>query len=300
MKVTVIGFGAVGASVVALLNNSFRDGIINIQDPNPYVHGKYLDLAHAASAQCNLLTLNNKEVFESSDCIIYAAGMRNAKGASRASVVKQNKSLVKNIFREVDLINAPLIINLVNPVEAISLWIHEKIQGKGFVVSTGTGLDTARLQFLLCDFYKVPFSKIQTLVMGEHGTEMVPIFSQTKLDKKIADKILSDTEKENLKETLLNAAKSIRTTEKATKYGVAQIAVNVFQHYFFDTGTLRIPLSIHSDLISDFIPFDHQIFFNVNTEIRQKNIQYLPIQVNDIEYNHLLKARESIEHTLKG
>lgn len=297
MDITIVGLGAVGSTVTALVNREVQHSVINIMDPNPHIHGRYLDLAHAASIENNTLQINNEQSFNDAQIIFYCAGIRNAKEASRSSVVQQNKRLVKKVFSRAQFTRQPLIINLVNPVEAIALWIHNYVSDSATVTATGTGLDSYRLRYLIHDFYNVPIDEIEALVVGEHGTEMIPVFSQMKIGKEKAKERLNADDQQNLKNALINTAKTIRATEKATKYGVADTAVKIFTAYISD-HPLLLPTAIYSPEINDQrFYFPKPIFINLPTQVGQNKIWYMPVNFDEQELKNIAAAISSISKT---
>ena len=49
------------------------------------------------------------------------------------------------------------------------------------VIGLGTVLDTTRLRSLLADRLQVPPTQVSTLILGEHGDSMVPIWSAAQI-----------------------------------------------------------------------------------------------------------------------
>jgi malate dehydrogenase len=60
-----------------------------------------------------------------------------------------------------------------------------------FVISTGTNLESLRFRSKIASALKVPVSKVQGWVGGEHGDAAVPLWSTIKIDNMAVDEYLS-------------------------------------------------------------------------------------------------------------
>ena len=229
MNACVVGLGETGAAIVSLLNHHLDDSNINILDPSENIAGRFLDLAHATSFKDNILKLNDFNDVSDSDFLFFCAGFRNAKDGDRLSVAKQNKNLIKVVFDKLSLKKECKIIVLTNPVDLITKWINEYFSRKQLVIGTGTDLDTYRLKYILSQESKSPLSDVNIDVIGEHGQTMVPLYSSGSIKGKKITNIFNTKQLNQITEELKNAAKNIRKTEEATKYGVAQCAIELME-----------------------------------------------------------------------
>ncbi|MCB0428856.1 MAG: hypothetical protein H6585_06990 [Flavobacteriales bacterium] len=251
LRVSVVGFGDVGATLAYLLINSHDVNIhLNIMDPSPLIEGRLLDMAHAlALDHRHIITLNDKNALQQADFIFMAAGYRNAPGASRLSVAKQNIGLTREIFTGLKWASNPMVVVLTNPVEIVCHHLHV-VSGipSRQIAGTGTLLDSVRLAYYLAQSLNVKPKDVEAWILGEHGASMVPVFSQTKVNgipvhefplvtRQLLDKCMEET---------LQAANTIRRTQGSTYYGVAQCASQVF-HAIRKDQPIRVPLSVAVD-----------------------------------------------------
>jgi malate/lactate dehydrogenase len=232
MNFTIIGFGEVGSLVGALINGRFNNSTLNIFDFPEEISGRILDFKHACACNNNTVLVNDKNSSRSADVVLYAAGYCNALGESRYTVAQKNKELIEQIFGDVQFKEDTLVIVVTNPVELASLWVHEALNGKHLVIGTGTSLDMFRLQFILSNFFQCPLDQIETLVLGEHGEKMVPIYSATTVNGKALTEIVSDEMLKQFTIELVNSASMIRKTESATKFGIAETCLKLILAYF--------------------------------------------------------------------
>lgn len=242
MNITIVGLGETGVTIAALLIERYEDVKLNIMDPADWVKGRLLDLRHAATMKGIQVTWNDSEAFSNAHYVFFCAGVRNAKGEDRLSIVKENKELIQLIFGACEFQHNPMVIVVTNPVELIATWLFELKSDQLRVLGTGTYLDTERWKYILSRECGISPRIISTSVVGEHGNSMVVLESQTYIDQRpISEHVLPEQLAE-LKIELKRSAALIRETEEATKFGVAQCAVEIIRHMEADQEVV-LPLS---------------------------------------------------------
>lgn len=296
MNLTVVGFGEVGATITSLLINQTVEVCINVMDPEESISGKLLDMQHAATFKRTQLTLNDNFLFEKADFVFYCAGIRNEKGSDRTSVVGENKALINSVFKDINLSEGAIIIVVTNPVELISSWISELFSDEVVVLGTATFLDTVRFQFIISRALNYPLGKVETPVWGEHGRNMVPILSNTKVDGKPITSILSQLRLNDLIEEIKNAANSIRLTEEATKFGVAQCALELMIYLQSDQPILSIAAIKLSENVKEMLNISAPIFFSLPCQFSKHGLEPIEkLNINESEWNGLRVAASEIE-----
>jgi malate/lactate dehydrogenase len=297
---TVYGFGEVGSLVAALINSNFSNCILNVMNTKEQVSGRVLDLQHAAACNNNLIIHNSHSSIPLSDFIIYAAGFSNLHGESRNSVALKNKQLVYKLFSNIPFTSKTKIIVVTNPVDPISYWINDAVNGDATVIGTGTALDTFRLKHILSEHFSANLATVSAKVIGEHGQHMVPLFTQCKIhDKSIVD-ISSEDSLKVLEDKLVKSAFEIRETEQATKYGIAQTCLELINAFLSEKPTF-IPVSIGltETLRSEFkckIP----LFISLDCKISQIGIEISPLKCSTKEHSKLLLAAQAIEKIIEN
>lgn len=295
MNVCIVGFGETGVTIASLINAQKSGVVFNVLDPSEYISGKVLDLKHAIVDQNNELHFNNFDSAANADFLFYCAGVRNEKGADRSSVVKANKDIIRQVFDNFDLKNSCKIIVVTNPVELISQWISECFNHQLTVVGTGTGLDTVRLISLLSEQLKTAPDKIETSVIGEHGSHMVPVYSRTTINKRPLTEYLSPDGLLNLTSELKGVATEIRKTEEATKFGVGQFAVGVMNRFLSIVPTI-IPLSVCcSEAYQKELAINEKLFLSLPCKIANNKVEVVsPIKLNKEELTQFQKAAQEL------
>lgn len=291
--ISIIGFGETGSVVGSLLNNEKQNTKINIIDPDEQVEGRILDLQHASVPQNNETHWNNQKMLKDSQLIFYTAGYRGKVGSSRAENAKRNLEIITSVFSNVQFKPSALIITTSNPAEASTKWIKDCIGKKHTVLSTATLLDTYRLQYILSKSFNVSTAEIETFVVGEYGSQMFPLWTETKIKGVPIKNRCSAEELDRFHEELTQSATKIRKTQLATKYGVAQTAITL-ANQFFDRQTKLIPIAFHAKaFLGDDLVVNWPFF------VGKQHVIPSNIRLNKEEQNRWQKALSSIRDTSK-
>mgnify|MGYP001269469399 CR=1 FL=1 len=289
--ITIIGFGETGSLIGSLVNHGKQNIKINILDPDPDVEGKILDLKHAAIPKNNEISLNDRNLFSKSQLIFYTAGVRGKAGSSRNQNAAENKAIIRQVFKGQKIKKSALIVTISNPVESIAMWIHKEINGGCTILSTGTLLDTYRLKTILSERFKMSQSFIDTLVIGEHGSEMIPLWSQTTIKNENISKLIDKDELQIIERELKNTATKIRQTQDATKYGVAETAL-VVANQFFSSQSVLMPITYFDpELTKD------DIFISWPVFIGKQHLVPTNLKLSAQEKEAWNRAVESIHNT---
>ena len=102
------------------------------------------------------------------------------------------------------------------------------------MLGTGTALDTARLRYLLGEYFSVDPRNVHAYVMGEHGdSEFVPWSQAMVATKPILDIFRSrgvteyQKDLDHISEEVRNAAQKIISAKKSTYYGIGMAMVRI-------------------------------------------------------------------------
>ncbi len=209
MKVSIIGGGGLVGSCAAFALQAggiVRD--IALVDVNQdLVEGQALDLIHGAAFMADqTFTYGGPELSKDADVIVITAGLRRKPDESRLDLINRNVALFRNILadlKKTGMKKDAIVFVVSNPVDVLTyLAIQELGLPAHQVLGLGTVLDTARLRGMLAQRIDVPATQVQTLILGEHGDSMVPIWSAAQiaglpLDKwpTVTSTLISEVEK---------------------------------------------------------------------------------------------------------
>lgn len=189
MKVSIIGgAGRVGADAAYALQLGGIVRELAVVDVNPdAAAGEALDLRHGSSLISNqIITSGGYEQVCGSDCIVITAGLRRRPDESRLELINRNVAVFREILdniRQCDLRETACILVVSNPVDILTLLaVKSGILPQERVIGLGTVLDTARFRSLLADHFRVGPHDVKSLILGEHGDTMVPIWSSATIN----------------------------------------------------------------------------------------------------------------------
>lgn len=248
-KVALIGTGFVGMSFAyALLNSGECDQLVLIDINKEKAKGEAMDLNHGLPfAKRNMLIYAG----DYSDCcdadiVVIAAGVAQKEGEDRISLLKRNYEVFKSIIDPViqSGFNGIFLV-ATNPVDIMTKITYE-ISGfdSDRVIGSGTTLDTARLRYILGDYFSIDPRNVHAYVIGEHGdSEIVPWSQAYITTKKIYDIIDSSNGKFSfddiytLGKNVTEAAQEIIKAKNATYYGIGMALVRIVRAIFGDENS---------------------------------------------------------------
>lgn len=232
-KVVLIGTGMVGMSFAYSLVN--QGGICNelvlIDLNKKRAEGEAMDLNHGlAFAKSNMkIYCGEYSDCKDADIVVIAAGVAQKEGETRLDLLKRNTEVFRSIITPVVKSGFDgIFVVATNPVDIMTRVTFELSRfGASKVIGTGTSLDTARLRYLLGDYFTVDPKNIHAYVIGEHGdSEFVPL-SQVMLATKRVKGILDDEKSPytyegmaRIEEEVRTAAYKIIEAKSATYYGI--------------------------------------------------------------------------------
>lgn len=114
------------------------------------------------------------------------------------------------------------------------------------VIGMGSSLDSSRFRYLLAKTLGTNQSKIEGIVMGEHGDSMVPIFSSARYNGKPVSNILNETQVSKITTELRNYWILLKTFKDASVFGAAKNTFDLVKAIIHDEK-LQTPASILLD-----------------------------------------------------
>ena len=245
-KVALVGTGFVGMSFAyALLNSGECDQLVLIDVNKAKAHGEAMDLNHGLPfAKRNMLIYDGEYCdCHDADIVVIAAGVSQRDGEDRISLLNRNYEVFKSIIRPiVDSGFDGIFLVATNPVDIMT---KITLELSGFnssrVIGSGTTLDTARLRYLLGDYFSIDPRNVHAYVIGEHGdSEIVPWSQAYITTKKVYDIIDSSNGKfsfddlNKISKNVTGAAQEIIKAKTATYYGIGMALVRIVRAIFGD------------------------------------------------------------------
>jgi len=249
-KVALIGTGMVGMSFAySALNQNVCDELVLIDIDKKRAEGEAMDLNHGLAFSHSSMKIyagDYKDCKDASIAVI-CAGVNQKPGESRLELLKRNYNVFKSVVTSVTESGfGGIFLVATNPVDIMTRITYEL---SGFnpsrVIGSGTTLDTARLRYLLGDYFSVDPRNVHAYIIGEHGDSEFAPWSQAMISTKPLSKIIKDNphkfrseDMEKIAAEVREAAQKIITAKKATYYGIGIAITRIVRAILNDENTV--------------------------------------------------------------
>ena len=229
-KVVLVGTGFVGMSMAySMLNRGGVNELILIDINKDKTIGEEMDLSHGLPYAPQKMIIKAGDYSECKDAqiVVITAGIAQKPGQTRLELAETNTKIMKQITNSImeSGFNG-IIIVASNPVDLMT-YVVAKVSGlpKNQVIGSGTVLDTARLRYLMAEYFKVSSKNIHAYIMGEHGDSSFVPWAHAYIGCKKVEDVMKDnhhpmTVLEDIHKGVVNAAYEIIDKKKATYYGI--------------------------------------------------------------------------------
>lgn len=307
-KVVLVGAGMVGMSYAyALLNQNACDELVLIDIDEKRAAGEAMDLSHGLAFSGSHMKIYAGKYSDCADAdiVVICAGVAQKLGESRLDLLQRNTEVFRSVVNPVvDSDFNGIFLVATNPVDIMTRITCEL---SGFnpkhVIGSGTTLDTARLRYLLGDFFSVDPRNVHAYVMGEHGdSEFVPwsqalIATKPVLEYTTEISNFSIDDLENIAFEVRSAAQKIIDAKKATYYGIGMSLVRITRAIFGDERSI---LTVSSMLRGEFGQ-SGGVFVGVPTIVSRNGAQkVLPISMTQSELDKFDRSCTLLRDTFAG
>ena len=183
MKITVVGAGAVGATVADnIARKELCEELVLLDIKEGIAEGKSLDMTQTAA----LLGFDTKITGSTNDyaktagsgVVVITSGLPRKPGMTREELIGTNANIVRGVVENI-LKHSPeaIIILVSNPMDTMT-YLTLKATGlpKNRLIGMGGALDSARFKCYLSLALKCSPNDLNAIVIGGHGdTTMIPL-----------------------------------------------------------------------------------------------------------------------------
>lgn len=249
-KVVLVGTGMVGMSFAySALNQSICDELVLIDLNEVRAKGEAMDLNHglAFSNSSMKIYFGSYSDCADADIVVICAGVNQKEGETRLQLLQRNYKVFESIVPSVVSSGFDgIFLVATNPVDIMTRVTYEL---SGFnsakVLGTGTTLDTARLRYLLGEYFNVDPRHIHAYVIGEHGdSEFVP-WSQAIMAVKPVNDLLSQYPDRfkiddlcRIEHEVRTAAYEIIKAKGSTYYGIGMAICRIVRAIFHNENSV--------------------------------------------------------------
>ena len=183
-KITVVGAGNVGATLVQRLAERDYADIVMVDIVEGLPQGKALDLRETGPVvgyDSYITGTNSYQETAASDICVITSGLPRKPGMSRDDLIETNMKIVREVTQKLVKASPKTILIVVsNPLDAMC---HVAIKTSGFprdrVIGMAGVLDTARFRSFIAEELDVSVRDVDAYVLGGHGDTMVPLTRYT-------------------------------------------------------------------------------------------------------------------------
>jgi malate dehydrogenase len=236
MKVTVVGAGAVGATVADnIARKELAEELVLLDIKDGLAEGKAQDMMQTAA----LLGFDTKIIGSTNDyaktadsnVVVITSGIPRKPGMTREELIGTNAGIVKNVCENI-LKHSPdtIIVVISNPMDTMTyLALTSTGLPKNRIIGMGGILDSARFKYQLSQHLGCSPADLNAIVIGGHGdTTMIPLLRFATWNSGPVTRFLSeDQQKQVVADTMVGGATLTKLLGTSAWYapGVAGLAL---------------------------------------------------------------------------
>ena len=230
-KVSIIGVGAVGATAAYSLSMSeLISELVLVDVDKDRTEGEALDIKHGSGFLRSIsIKAGEYEDTKDSDVVVITAGVAQKPGETRLALVDRNIKIFESIIPEVVKYSPNAILLVVsNPVDVLARITYE-LSGfpKERVISSGTMLDTSRLQYEIVSRFGIDTRDVNAFITGEHGDSGFPVWSLANIKgisleeySELTGNKYDENFREEVGKSVVSAAYEVINKKGATYYAI--------------------------------------------------------------------------------
>ncbi|HSU29452.1 MAG TPA: malate dehydrogenase [Chitinophagaceae bacterium] len=215
MKITVVGAGAVGASVADnIARKELAPELVLLDIKEGLAEGKAQDMMQTAALLGfdTVITgsTNDYSKTAKSDVVVITSGIPRKPGMTREELIGTNAGIVKGVCENL-LKHSPdtIIIVISNPMDTMTyLALTSTGIPKNRIIGMGGTLDSARFKYQLSRQLNCNAGDLNALVVGGHGdTTMIPLIRfATWNSVPVTEYLTADQQKQIVADTMVGGA----------------------------------------------------------------------------------------------
>jgi malate dehydrogenase len=252
-RVGIIGGGNVGTNTAFFLaeNGIASATLVDIKPGVP--QGKSLDLMEAGPLRgykTSVVGSNDIESIRGCDVVVIAAGRVRKPGERRVDLFRDNSRPLGAMCAAIRRLTPDaVVVNLVEPVDWLTLLVHETL---GFertrVLGVGGLLTATRLRHMVSDALKVSPREVTALVVGPHRSNMVILRDTVRVSGIPAAKLLGEPALDAIIDQVRSAGDTIlQMAQWSTAYYAPSAAACGLIEAIVDDTHAILPVSVRLD-----------------------------------------------------
>lgn len=236
----VAGAGKIGAQSALEMASMGLDDISMVDIVPGLAEGEALDISHRlsdAGVDVDVTGSTDFSALRGCGLVVIAAGMGRKPGMTRMDLLAKNAAIVGPVTKEVAK-HAPdaVLLMMTNPMDVLT---YVALKASGFpkhrVVGQGGLLDNSRFKYVLAKKLGVSRGSISSLVLGEHGENMIPLASHTYVSGVPLTSILNEAEIQQAIDDTRKVAADVISKKGATVFAPGRVVARMAKAIVDDT-----------------------------------------------------------------
>ena len=298
--ISIIGTGKVGINLAAILARMGLDDLMLYDIVESIPQGEALDFMQSChvNPQVKIRGTNDISEVKGSELVVVTAGMGRKPGMTRLDLMEKNHEIIEGIGRKIGKY-APdsIVIMVTNPMDVMT-YFFQKASGipKERVIGMGSLLDSCRFAYFTSEFLNVPRSEIKSLVMGEHGENMSPLFSHSFHKDKPLKELFDEKTRQELVERTIKGGKEVITLKGATCHAPASAIYAMVDCILKDRKkTLPVSCCLNGE-------YGYEgIYIGVPAVLGEKGVEKIvELDIDEEEKERFSRGAENIKKAIQG
>lgn len=296
-KVAIVGMGRVGSATAYNLGiKQTVDTILAIDNNQQLASMQVKDLIEAfiIEGSKTRIKVSNYQNLDDVDIMIITAGAPTKVVKDRMDLFDSSLAIMKNIVEQAVAGGFKGIYVIAsNPVDVMSAAVY-KYAGvdANFVIGSGTILDNSRLIHELSDILEIDPRYIKSTAIGEHGNNIVPLFSEVTINDQPLDEYLVQTGKvvnfDQLRARVIAGGPDIFAVKGATEFGIASSLGHIVSAIVNNTNqVMTITNMTNVEGVGD-------VFISDLATVNRHGFQPVENEMDVIEYDLFIAAARAL------
>lgn len=255
-KIAIIGTGHVGSHVAfALATQGEVDELYMVDKDKKKALAQAMDVNDAVSYLPHHVKAMDCEISDCGDCdvMVISCGPLPDPDQDRLETLGSTVEVLKEIIPEIKASGFHgLILSISNPADVVAAYIQKALNyPTEKIISSGTALDSSRLQRLLSETFNVSRRSLTAYSMGEHGSSAMVPWSRIAIAGKALDKLQKEMpdrfpqfDRPKMVEDMKVGGYTVLIGKGSTEFGIATSAVELIRCMLHDEKKV-MPMSVY-------------------------------------------------------
>ena len=255
-KIAIIGTGHVGSHVAfALATQGEVDELYMVDSDKDKALAQATDVKDAVSYLPHHVSAIPCEIEDCTDCdiMVISAGPLPAPEQDRLESLGSTVEVLKEIIPRIKKSGFQgIIVSISNPADVVAAYIQQELDyPTNKIISTGTALDSSRLQMILSGLFNINRRSLTAYSMGEHGSSAMVPWSHVYVAGKPLDELQAEMphrfptfDRDKLVSDMKYGGYLVLKGKGSTEFGIASSAVEIIRAILHDEKKV-LPVSTY-------------------------------------------------------